>query len=96
MWPTAKIFNGRCDKIVRQKIEASYLYVRELWYVPFIVVGYNYQPLLKGFDIQYIYIYTHPLINLHISHFILTLAQRQDIISKNVSVVTPHNPPPPN
>ena len=56
MWPTAKIFNGRCDKIVRQKIEASYLYVRELWYVPFIVVGYNYQPLLKGFDIQYIYI----------------------------------------
>ena len=38
--------------------------------------------------------YTHPLINLHISHSILTLAQRQDIISKNVTVMTPHNHPP--
>ena len=38
--------------------------------------------------------HTHELINLHISHFVLTLALWQDIISKNVTVMTPHNHPP--
>ena len=38
-------------------------------------------------------VHTHELINLHISHFILTLALRQDIISKNVAVMTPITTP---
>ena len=37
--------------------------------------------------------FTHELINLHISHFILTLALQQDIISKNVTVMPPITTP---
>ena len=39
-------------------------------------------------------VYTHGCGNVTIPLFILALALRQEILSKNVAVVTPHNHPP--
>ena len=87
----ARYFDYRVQKIVYRQWPQSQLHH---YYAILGNYGYLMHRNATGHWIIYNGLYTDRCENVTIPIFILTLALRQDILSKNVAVMTPHNHPP--